>query len=65
MSIDRCMCGVFVDTDYDDEFYSYDDPDAPGMCSACRDRTIEEQIEDERLNDPRHHQAKDLNRSTA
>jgi hypothetical protein len=60
MSVDRCQCGVFVDTDYDADFYS-EHPDDPGMCSGCRERRIAQQLEDERLDDPRHGQARHLN----
>ncbi|HUV95116.1 MAG TPA: hypothetical protein VMX14_09850 [Anaerolineae bacterium] len=61
MSVARCECGVLVDTDYDDEFYG-EDGNEEGSCRGCREKLIAQQIEDERLDDPRHGQARDLNR---
>ena len=60
MSVDRCEnCRKLMDTDFDEEFY---DEDGIGLCEACREAFEEDRLEDERLDDPRHGQAKDINR---
>ena len=62
MSIDRCAkCSAAVDTDYDDECYG-EFGDEECMCKPCRDREIELQEQDQKLDDPRHGQARWLNR---
>ena len=59
----QCDCGVLVDTDYDDEYYG-EDGNQEGSCKGCREGLLIRQTEDERLDDPRHGQAGDLNKRT-
>lgn len=58
MSMARCTnCNNLVDTDFDLEFY----PDE--LCEYCAEVLAKDQAEDERLDDPRHGQAAEINRS--
>jgi hypothetical protein len=59
--MDRCIrCNRLVDTDYDTEFYEFQ-TGTEGHCEPCRDKMVQEQEEDHRLDDPRHGQAAAIN----
>ena len=55
MSMMRCHCGRYVDTDFDTGFFDCcREPQDEGMCEQCREEAATEYEEECRLNDPRH-----------